>query len=230
MKNIIASLVVTVIFGLTIGCLFLAIDRAGKKQNEDMAELSDKLDNIVSQQDAINARLDELETTMDLRSGGQTDTVNIILKEIHDIKQNINEELDDVYDKIQEVETSKKEKSVTVAVGSAPAAPAYNVPTGGLTPRGGVNYFGEDGEQKETYYNLPMGGVVGYAQAAGIEGEYWVREDGCKMFGDYVIIAANQEVHPYGSVVETSLGPGIVLDTGSFAAGNPYQVDVATDW
>lgn len=229
MKNIIASLIITVIFGLTIGCLFLAIDRAGEKQNEDMAELSDKLDNIASQQDAINARLDELETTMDLRSGGQTDTVNIILKEIHDIKQNINEELDDVYDKIQEVEISKKEKSVTV--GSAPAvapAQAYSVPTTGLTPRGGVN-INEEGH-KETYYNLPMGGVVGYAQAAGIPGEYWVRDDGVKMYGDYVIVAADQNIHPYGSTVNTSLGEGIVLDTGTFIYENNEQYDIATSW
>ena len=99
--------------------------------------------------------------------------------------------------------------------------------TDGLTQSAGVNYYGD---QKETYYNLNMNRVVSRAQDSGIEGDYWVREDGVKMYGDYVIIAANQEVHPYGSTVDTSLGEGIVLDTGGFAAGNPTQVDIATDW
>ena len=99
--------------------------------------------------------------------------------------------------------------------------------TSGLTASSGVNYYGE---QKETYYNLNMNQVVANAQTAGIQGEYWVREDGVKMYGDYVIVAANLDVHPRGSTVETSLGTGIVLDTGGFAAENPTQIDIATDW
>ena len=99
--------------------------------------------------------------------------------------------------------------------------------TDGLTQSSGVNYYGD---QKETYYNLNMSRVVSRAQDSGIQGDYWVRDDGVKMYGDYVIIAANQDVHPYGSTVDTSLGEGIVLDTGGFAAGNPTQVDIATDW
>ena len=98
---------------------------------------------------------------------------------------------------------------------------------GSLNAYDGVCYYGN---QKETYYNLPMGQVVENAHNNGIEGEYWIREDGCKMLGDNVMIAANQDVHPYGSVVDTSLGQGIVVDTGGFAVDNPYQVDVATDW
>ena len=57
-----------------------------------------------------------------------------------------------------------------------------------------------------------------------------MREDGVKMYGNYVIVAANQSVYPYGTIVETSLGLGIVLDTGSFAKDNPNQFDIATDW
>lgn len=96
-----------------------------------------------------------------------------------------------------------------------------------LTASGGVNYYGE---QKETYYNLNMDQVVANAQAQGIQGQYWVREDGVKMYGNYVIVAADLNVHPRGSTVETSLGTGIVLDTGGFAAENPTQVDIATNW
>ena len=83
---------------------------------------------------------------------------------------------------------------------------------------------------KETYYNLNMDGVVSIMRRMGNNDEYWVREDGCKMLGDYIMIAANLNVHPRDSIVNTSLGPGIVVDTGSFAQSNPYQVDIAVAW
>ena len=44
------------------------------------------------------------------------------------------------------------------------------------------------------------------------------------------MVAANLGVHPRGSLVETSLGTGIVVDTGGFAEGNPTQLDIAVDW
>ena len=83
---------------------------------------------------------------------------------------------------------------------------------------------------KETYYNLNMDGVVNIMRRMGNEDEYWVREDGCKMLGDYIMVAANLNVHPRGSIVETSLGKAIVCDTGGFAARNPHQIDVAVNW
>lgn len=83
---------------------------------------------------------------------------------------------------------------------------------------------------KETYYNLNMSGVVSIMRSLGNTDEYWVRDDGVKMLGDYVMVAANLDVHPRGSLVETSLGMGIVCDTGSFASGNPNQLDIAVNW
>lgn len=96
-----------------------------------------------------------------------------------------------------------------------------------LTKEKGVYYYGS---QKETYYNLDMANVVMVAHNNGIQGKYHIREDGCKMLGDYIMIAANQSIHPYGSFVETSLGTGIVVDTGGFAQNNPLQVDIAVNW
>ena len=83
---------------------------------------------------------------------------------------------------------------------------------------------------KETYYNLNMTGVVNIMRRMGNEDEYWVREDGCKMLGDYIMVAANLNVHPRGSIVDTSLGEAIVCDTGGFAARNPHQLDIAVNW
>lgn len=83
---------------------------------------------------------------------------------------------------------------------------------------------------KETYYNLNMSVVVNTMRRMGFDYDYWVRDDGVKMFGDYVMIAANLNIRPRGSIVETSLGPGIVCDTGGFAKKNPTQIDIATTW
>ena len=86
---------------------------------------------------------------------------------------------------------------------------------------------------KETYYNLPMGGVVSIMRSMGFSQEeypYWIREDGVKMLGEYVMIAAHLGNHPRGSVVPTSRGFGLVCDTGGFAKSNPTQLDLATAW
>ena len=97
-----------------------------------------------------------------------------------------------------------------------------------LTKRGGVFYH--DGI-KETYYNLNMKRVVRIAKEKGVvEGEYHVREDGVKCIGDYVIVAAPYDTWDYGTCVMTSLGKGVVIDTGKFAETNKCQIDIAVAW
>jgi len=82
---------------------------------------------------------------------------------------------------------------------------------------------------RETYYDLPMNIVIG---ACGPGNSYTIRsEDGAKIDKDgYVLVAANYGAYPRCSVVDTSLGPGKVYDTGGFAARHPYGFDLATDW
>ena len=83
---------------------------------------------------------------------------------------------------------------------------------------------------KETYYNLPMDRVVQtmrnkcYTES---DYPYIIRDDGVKCLGDYVIVAADLSEHPRGSIVETSLGQGIVCDTGEQLTG---IIDIAVDW
>lgn len=80
---------------------------------------------------------------------------------------------------------------------------------------------------RETYYDLPMNVVM---RACG-GGTYSIRSDGAKIDQDgYVLIAANLMSYPRCTVVETSLGPGKVYDTGGFAVRHPYGFDLATDW
>ena len=102
---------------------------------------------------------------------------------------------------------------------------AYDGPV--LNPVSGT-VMGPSG--KETYYNLDMSGVISIMRSMGNNDEYWVREDGVKMLGDYIMCAANLDVHPRGSLVESSLGTCIVCDTGGFAYENPYQLDIAVTW
>lgn len=94
-----------------------------------------------------------------------------------------------------------------------------------LTARlGTVTYDGH----RETFYNLKMRRVCANATEKGIPGQYWEREDGCKMFGNFIICAADFNKHPYGSIVQTSRGAAIVLDTGTFE--DRSTVDIATTW
>lgn len=123
-------------------------------------------------------------------------------------------------------EEAEKKKQAAAVKKKKQQQVAYVQPSGDgkLTAAKGVNYYNGN---KETYYNLPMGGVVSIAKSQGIEGEYWVREDGVKMYGDKIIVAADLNTHPRGSTVETSLGTGIVLDTGYMSSNG---IDIAVSW
>lgn len=114
------------------------------------------------------------------------------------------------------------EKSDEYAV----SADDYEYPAsyGVLTPSAGVIWF--DGHM-ETYYNLDMSGVLDIMYSLGYSGDYWVRTDGCKMFGDYIMCACDFGWMPRGSVVLTSLGWAMVCDTG---AGGWNWIDIATNW
>ena len=189
------------------------------------------------------------EITTECATATETDTIELevptdtdALPEIPDyMAENIERYRAEAIAKEEEILAKQEEEKIqtteieTVMVGNYDTTPIETTEAvytqssddGVLTAYKGVNY-GPSG--KETYYNLPMEGVISIAQSQGIQGEYWVREDGCKMYGNYIICAANLEVHPRGSLVESSLGTCIVLDTGGFAAGNPTQIDIATDW
>lgn len=92
-----------------------------------------------------------------------------------------------------------------------------------LTASRGVNY-GPSG--KEVWYSMDMSTVVAALQERGYVGDYWVRADGCQMYGTCILVAANYNEYPYGSLIETSLGTAIVADTGGFS----NMIDIATVW
>lgn len=113
-----------------------------------------------------------------------------------------------------------------------------NLPDNALHPMnisGFQRYNGPSG--LEDYSNYPVENLLYIARNKGYSEEeypYWIRDDGCKMLGDYIICAADYNIHPYGSIINTSLGKAIVLETGGgLIQNNPSyccDVDIYTDW
>ena len=119
-----------------------------------------------------------------------------------------------------------------VAVGAEKIAPQTLTASRGAIIYTVTKADGSVVDRKETYYDLDMSRVMANAaRTCGVQGTYRVREDGVKVDADgYVLVAANLSKYPRCSVVQTSVGPGKVYDTGGFASYNPEQFDIATDW
>lgn len=140
----------------------------------------------------------------------------------------------------QEMETDGSGIAMAVSVASdfeevkkpKPAEKTFTptASTENLDPFHGV-FHGPSG--KETYYNLPMSGVVKIMRRKGYDEQsypYWVRDDGVKMFGEYIMVAADLSTRPKGTILECSLGTAMVVDTGEFVNTNPMQLDIAVAW
>ena len=123
-------------------------------------------------------------------------------------------------EKIQSVVLKKPVEEVVV-VGAKTSNP--------LTKSQGAKHFTDSNgvSHRETYYDLPMNVVMGACGG----GNYTIRADGAKVDKDgYILVAANLHNYPRCSIVETSMGPGKVYDTGGFAKRHPHGFDLATDW
>ena len=85
-------------------------------------------------------------------------------------------------------------------------------------------------QEEETYYNLPMDRVVRTMRNMGYEENdypYYETENGIKMLGDFIMVAADLSKYPRGTIVQTSLGQGMVCDTGEDLSG---VIDIAVNW
>ena len=128
--------------------------------------------------------------------------------------------------------SNKKQKfpKITYHTTTTASTTTYNSWRGSKLNRSNGTVYGPSG--RETYYNLNMSGVIRIMNKYGYDyDDYAVRSDGVKTLGGYVMVAANLSVHPRGSLVATSLGTGIVCDTGGFVHnGSGVSLDIATSW
>jgi len=120
---------------------------------------------------------------------------------------------------------------LTITRGSlTPNKIGYKPLPNALTKSRGAQIFTDSNgvAHRETYYDLPMNVVMRHCGG----GDYTIREqDGAKIDQDgYILVAANYRIYPKCSIVETSMGPGKVYDTGGFALRYPHGFDLATDW
>lgn len=141
-------------------------------------------------------------------------------------KTNATKKLEAVLETAKPMSTESTTRATTTETESKSAS--VNGPSKNHLTRSAGVFNGPSG--KETYYNLNMSGVVRIMKNMGYDYSYWVRDDGVKMFGPYVMVAANLEIRPKGTILETSLGTAMVCDTGSFAQNNPRQLDIAVNW
>lgn len=99
-----------------------------------------------------------------------------------------------------------------------------------LTASRGV-FHGPSGREK--WYNLDMDGVIRIMREQGYSEEeypYHVREDGVKMFGRYVMVAANTYMRPKGTILDTSLGEAMVVDHCTASESEFDLIDIAVSW
>ena len=91
----------------------------------------------------------------------------------------------------------------------------------------------------ETYYDadvicdVGMDNCVKYMRDLGYSEEeypYYIREDGVRMFGNYVMVAADTNILPKGTMIDTSLGMGMVCDHCESSETNHRQIDIAVNW
>ena len=225
MKKHIIIAIIAFILGAACGIVGTVLVEKQDVQKEVTMEIATDTD--ATETDATIT--DATETDATITDATETDVTEEVTTE--DVTEEPEVEKEEKEDILIAAPTPTTEATTEAPVIPAPQPeqPKYEPQPGDhLTKSGGV-YYGPSG--KETYYNLNMNGVVSNAQNMGSEGEYWVREDGCKMYGDYVICAADLNVYPRGSLVESSLGTCIVLDTGGFATnGSGVALDIAVDW
>ena len=158
----------------------------------------------------------EEETTTEVETVTETVETPSITEEVPSVEEAVY--IETTSEIIQEVETVPETVSETVWEGQ-------------ILTRSLGTIQGPSG--KETYYNLNMNGVVNIMRNMGydeVSYPYWERSDGCKMLGDYIMVAADLTIRPRGSLIETSLGTAMVCDTGAFTQNNQYQLDIAVNW
>lgn len=209
---------------LMLACLVFSI-RSGEEETPANAavkpttEVADEIDSLMSVASETDATASETDAGISYIAETEKQKAIERQEECKKFKEDLRRKQEE--EAARKAEEEQKEQAAVEAVAETQTR------TGVLNRTLGT-VMGPSG--KETFYNLDMSGVIAIMQNMGYYADYWVREDGVKMYGDYIMVAADLSIRPKGTIVQTSLGMGIVVDTGGFAAMNPYQLDIATTW
>lgn len=217
---------------LMLACLVFSI-RSGEEETPANAavkpttEVADEIDSLMSVASEINATASETDAGISYIAETEKQKAIERQEECKKFTEDLRKKQEEAARKAEEEQKKQEEQEEQKEQAAVEAVAEPQTGTGVLNRTLGT-VMGPSG--KETFYNLDMGGVIAIMQSMGYYADYWVREDGVKMYGDYIMVAANLSIRPKGTLVQTSLGMGIVVDTGAFAATNPYQLDIATTW
>ena len=213
---------------LGIFCLIQTI-RVNNEINKNR-ELNEKISNMEAENSTLIVELGNKETKIAEQITKLEDYENKV-KELETLKTDDNE-IEEIEEESFEIIEENYEENTEEQENVENVVYTQNHNQSVLNSRMGINYFvSTDGvEHRESYYNLPMNGCISIMNSLGYYLEYWVRDDGVKMYGDYVMVAAELGKYPKGTIVETSLGLGMVVDTGEFTKTYPEGWDIAVEW
>lgn len=217
--NTLLFLMPAVVFGILIGLqihmLNSRLSESIDKHQQEYANMQLMSEIYVNEIQTQKERIDYLERENHIQA--------VALEEQADMLNNYDHHVDDLQKELNAYEIALEDAAPMFQLLTTWEGPVLTKEIGGnMGPAG-----------RETYYNLPMQGCINKMRSLGYSEEeypYWVRDDGAKMLGRYVMIAANWKIRPLGTIIETSLGWSIVVDTGTFVEEYPYGVDIAVDW
>lgn len=190
---------------------------------QDLTQADNDTINQLESIDALHVEvIAELQEEVDLLKS-QNHIQSVALEQQAEMLDNYDKHVEDLQNELNAYEIALEENAPMFQLPTTWEGPVLTKELGGVMGPAG----------RETYYNLPMQGCINKMRSLGYSEEeypYWIRDDGAKMLGRYVMIAANWKIRPLGTILETSLGWSIVVDTGDFVADYPYGVDIAVDW
>ena len=223
--ELITALIILIITAIGAGFIILFARNAvyGDAIEELQTQLTieqGRTNELICQYDDILEEMERIKTI----DNAQSTRIQILMNSIAHTNEENNVRFNDILTTISGIDEAVQGLTPT----SVQLPTTWNGPK--LTRSSGVCQ-GPSG--RETYYNLDMSGCVAMMRAKGYNSTdypYWVRSDGCKMLGPYIMVAANLKIRPKGTILETSLGWAIVCDTGGFVRNYPYGLDIATNW
>lgn len=225
---------VMIFSGVILGCLTSSIIASGadnqtrkgtviKTQIQTSTEDNNQQTDVASSSSVTDTSLSQVESTPAIVTQVTSSVVVETSSSKFETETKVKEENE------EEVETLIEEEEETVDTDEETFIPENTWEGEVLDPYKGM-VQGPSGT--EVYYNLDMGVCVQNLQNLGFEGSQWVRdEDGVQMFGQYVMVAANLDYRPKGTILLTSLGWAIVADECEAAYwGDPYLIDISVTW